>query len=81
MTEQCQSHFDITAADLRRYGWQSIAEQHPEKECRGFMGAFEIAAKEQEAKGDERGRKVFSVLPQNLWVDFRTWRPEQLPGQ
>jgi hypothetical protein len=23
----------------------------------------------------------FLVLPQNLWVDFRTWRPEQLPGQ
>ena len=21
------------------------------------------------------------VLPQNLWVDSRTWRPEQLPGQ
>jgi hypothetical protein len=20
------------------------------------------------------------VLPQNLWVDFRIWRPEQLPG-
>jgi hypothetical protein len=22
-----------------------------------------------------------TVLPQNLWVDSRTWRPEQLPGQ
>lgn len=21
-----------------------------------------------------------SVLPQNLWVDFKAWRPEQLPG-
>ncbi len=21
------------------------------------------------------------VLPQNLWVDFRIWRPEQLPGK
>jgi hypothetical protein len=21
-----------------------------------------------------------SVLPQNLWVDFRIWRPEHLPG-
>jgi type I restriction enzyme S subunit len=25
-------------------------------------------------------KEVFRVLPQNLWVDFRKWGPEQLPG-
>lgn len=62
MKEQRPTRFNLTADDLRQYGWQAMIEQHPEKECRDFMGAFDAAAKDQETAGDDRGKRVFSFL-------------------
>lgn len=62
VTEQPQSFFGIIADDLRLYEWQMMIDQHPEKECRDFVGVFESAAKNQEEAGDDRGKRVFSFL-------------------
>ena len=62
MTVAEESKFNISTDDVRQYEWQALIEQHPEKECRDFMGVFDIAAAERDAAGDDRGKRVFSFL-------------------
>lgn len=62
MTVAEVSKFNISSDDVRQYEWQALIEQHPEKECRDFMGVFDTAAADKEAAGDERGKRVFTFL-------------------
>lgn len=62
MTVAEESKFNISTDDIRQYEWQVLIDQHPEKDCRDFMGVFDTAATEKEAAGDELGKRVFTFL-------------------
>lgn len=62
MSDQPVSHFNIVIDDLRHYDWQTLIADHPEKECRDLMTVFDKSAAEQDAAGDDRGKRVYSFL-------------------
>ena len=57
-----KSRFGVTSADLRRYGWQALLAQHPQKDCWSYCDIFINCAKECEATGDVIGRQVYALL-------------------
>jgi hypothetical protein len=72
MSDSGQSKFNVSAADLCRYDWQTRLAQHDRKECCSFCEVLAAGAMECQAANDDLGRRVFSLLHTvaSFWPNF-----------
>ncbi|HEY4299976.1 MAG TPA: DUF4209 domain-containing protein [Candidatus Didemnitutus sp.] len=57
-----ESQFKVTADDLRRYDWQAVLKQSPNKDCHEYYSGFIRALQERQQASDDLGVRVYRFL-------------------